>query len=106
ETHHTQKKDAPSGTAITLANNILSEIERKKGWVLQPEKNSEAIEITSIRESEAAGIHTSVFDSTEDTITLTHNAKSREGFALGAVIAAEFLQNKTGFYSMKNFLKF
>lgn len=106
ETHHLEKKDAPSGTAITLAESILSQIDRKKSWELSPEKKSQNIEITAIRSPNVAGIHTVKYESFEDIITLTHNAKSREGFALGAVLAAEFLENKNGFFSMKDLLKF
>jgi 4-hydroxy-tetrahydrodipicolinate reductase len=106
ETHHKQKKDAPSGTAITLAENILSGLDKKHSWTLSPEQNDFSIEITSLRESEVAGIHSAIYNSAEDIITLTHTAKSRAGFALGAMLAAEFLQNKTGFFTMKDLLKF
>ena len=105
EIHHLEKKDAPSGTAITLAENILSQIDRKKSWTLSPEKNLQDIEITAIREKNVFGIHTTKYESPEDTITLTHNAKSRAGFALGAVLAAEFLHNKNGYFGMKDLLK-
>ncbi|MDR0831251.1 MAG: 4-hydroxy-tetrahydrodipicolinate reductase [Prevotellaceae bacterium] len=105
ETHHKQKKDAPSGTAITLADNILSELNGKHSWTLSPEQNDFSIEITAKREGEVAGIHSTIYDSPEDIITLTHNAKSRAGFALGAILAAEFLQDKTGFFTMQNLLK-
>ena len=106
EIHHLEKKDAPSGTAITLAENILSQIERKESWTLSPEKNLQDIEITALRQSNVFGIHTTKYESPEDIITLTHNAKSRAGFALGAVLAAEFLQDKNGFFTMKDLLKF
>jgi len=105
ETHHIEKKDAPSGTAITLAENILLQIERKNGWTLAPEKNAQNIEITAIREQNVFGIHTTKYESEEDTITLTHNAKSRAGFALGAILAAEFLENREGYFTMKDLLK-
>jgi len=105
ETHHLEKKDAPSGTAITLAENILSQIDRKKSWTLSPEKNEQNIEITAIREENVFGIHTTKYESPEDTITLTHSAKNRAGFALGAVLAAEFLENKEGYFTMKDLLK-
>ena len=105
EIHHLEKKDAPSGTAITLAENILSQIDRKKSWTLSPEKNLHDIEITALRQPDVAGIHSIKYDSPEDTVTLTHNAKSRAGFALGAVLAAEFLENKTGFFGMQDLLK-
>jgi len=105
EIHHLEKKDAPSGTAITLAENILSQIDRKDSWTLSPEKNEQDIEITVLREQNVFGIHTTKYESPEDIITLTHNAKSRAGFALGTVLAAEFLQNKNGFFGMKDLLK-
>ena len=106
EIHHLEKKDAPSGTAITLAENILSQIDRKESWTLSPEKNLKDIEITALRKENVLGIHTTKYESPEDTITLTHNAKNRAGFALGAVLAAEFLHDKNGFYTMKDLLKF
>jgi len=81
ETHHVHKLDAPSGTAITLAEDIQSELKRLEGEV----------PINSIREGEVPGIHTVCYESNADTITLTHSAKNRTGFALGAVLAAEFL---------------
>jgi 4-hydroxy-tetrahydrodipicolinate reductase len=106
EIHHTQKKDAPSGTAISLANVILENIERKTTWTLSPEKDENSIEIQAIRQGEVAGTHIVEYDSPQDTITLTHEAKGRDGFALGAVLAAEFVQNKKGFFRMEDLLKF
>ena len=106
EIHHLEKKDAPSGTAITLAETILSQLDRKNGWTLSPEKKEQHIEITAHRQPNVAGIHTVKYESLEDTISLTHNAKSRAGFALGAVLAAEFTHNKTGFLGMKDLLRF
>ena len=104
EIHHLEKKDAPSGTAITLAENILSQIDRKESWTLSPEKNLQDIEITALRQPNVVGIHSIKYESPDDTITLTHNAKSRAGFALGAVLAAEFLQNKNGYFTMMDLL--
>ncbi|MDR3327973.1 MAG: 4-hydroxy-tetrahydrodipicolinate reductase [Prevotellaceae bacterium] len=106
EIHHTQKKDAPSGTAISLANLILENIERKTIWTLSPEEDENSIEIQAIRQGEVAGTHIVEYDSLQDTITLTHEAKGRDGFALGAVLAAEFVQNKKGFFTMEDLLKF
>jgi 4-hydroxy-tetrahydrodipicolinate reductase len=106
EIHHLEKKDAPSGTAITLAENILAQIDRKTSWTLAPKKNEKSIEITALRQPNVAGIHTVKYSSAEDVITLTHSAKSRAGFALGAIIAAEFLNSKSGFFTMKDLLKF
>ena len=107
ETHHIHKLDAPSGTAISLAKDAIEELDRKEGWTLAGEgvtAAEEAIAITSIREGEVAGIHEVVYDSPIDTITLSHSAKSRRGLAVGAVLAAEFLQGKKGYYTMKELL--
>ena len=88
ETHHIHKLDAPSGSAITLAEGILERVERKKEWSLD-KKKADTLHIESFREGEVPGIHTVVYESPVDSIRLTHDAKSREGFALGAVLAAE-----------------
>ncbi|MBO8447513.1 MAG: 4-hydroxy-tetrahydrodipicolinate reductase [Bacteroidetes bacterium] len=108
ETHHIHKLDAPSGTAVTLAEGILENLERKKSWTLAGAAPVEAdsIGIEAIREGEVPGIHTIVYDSPVDSITITHSAKSREGFALGAVMAAEFIQGKKGFLSMQDMMPF
>ncbi len=106
EVHHTQKLDAPSGTAISLANDILKEIDRKKHWQLDGQDNAEALRITAVRRDNVPGIHTIKYDSPVDYIEMTHSAKSRKGFALGAVIAAEFMTGKTGIYSMNDLMKF
>lgn len=91
ETHHVHKLDAPSGTAISLANDMKEELGR-------------TVPITSIREGEVPGIHEVVYDSDIDTLTLRHSAKSRKGLALGAVLAAEFLEGKKGYYTMRDML--
>jgi len=106
EVHHTQKLDAPSGTAITLAEEILEKIDRKKVWVKETETKPDEMAIKSIREGQVPGIHTICYESGVDSITITHDAKSREGFALGAVVAAEFTVGKKGFLGMKDMLKF
>ena len=106
ETHHIHKLDAPSGTAITLAEGIIENISRKEGWVEGVEPNAQQIGITSFRRDEVPGIHTIKYESDVDTITITHDAKSRAGFALGAVVAAEFIKDKTGFITMQDMLKF
>lgn len=103
ETHHIHKLDAPSGTAITLAEGILEKVERKKEWSLD-KKEADTLHIESIREGEVPGIHTVVYESPVDSIRLTHDAKSREGFALGAVLAAEFTKGKKGFLGMEDLL--
>ena len=105
ETHHTQKKDAPSGTAITLAEQIIAENPQLNGYTLAPEKNENKISITAIREADIPGTHSIKYNSEIDQIEITHTAKSRQGFALGAVLAAEFLKGKTGVFSMQDVLK-
>ena len=104
ETHHIHKLDAPSGTAITLAEGILENLKRKKTWSLNKADNEEELEITAFREGEVPGIHTVVYESEADSIRITHDAKSRKGFALGAVLAAEFTKGKKGFLGMKDML--
>ena len=106
ETHHIHKLDAPSGTAITLAEDIIKTIGRKNKWTGNQDAKDDEIEIKSIREGEIPGIHTVIYESDVDTIKITHDAKSRAGFALGAVIAAEFTCGKKGFLSMQDMLKF
>lgn len=106
EVHHVHKLDAPSGTAITLADGIIKELDRKEKWVEGVEPKDNEIGITAIRRGEVPGIHTIIYDSPVDSITMTHDAKSREGFALGAVIAAEFVQGKKGFLTMDDLMKF
>ena len=106
EVHHTQKLDAPSGTAITLAEGILENLDRKTGWVKETETKQADMAIKSIREGQVPGIHTIRYESEVDSIEITHDAKSREGFALGAVVAAEFTAGKKGFLGMEDMLKF
>ncbi len=106
ETHHTQKKDAPSGTAIILAEGIIKNFPSKKEWALNETKNPEALVINSFRVDPTPGTHTVKFQSGVDELSITHTAHSREGFALGAVMVAEWLAGKTGVYSMDDFLKF
>jgi len=106
EVHHTQKLDAPSGTAITLAEGILENLNRKTGWVKETETKPEEMAIKSIREGQVPGIHTIRYESEVDSIEITHDAKSREGFALGAVVAAEFTAGKRGLLGMGDMLKF
>ncbi len=105
ETHHKYKLDSPSGTAIKLANDIIQRIDRKKLWEEDTDLNDETINIHAIREDNIPGIHTITYDSDIDSISLTHSAKSRKGFALGAVMAAEFTKDKSGLYSMDDLLQ-
>lgn len=104
ETHHTQKLDAPSGTAITLANSIINNVQRKNIWQLDKLESSDAIRINAIRRDNVPGIHTINYDSPVDYIEITHSAKSRKGFAFGAVLAAEFIKGKKGVFTMDDLL--
>ena len=106
EVHHTQKLDAPSGTAITLAEGILENLTRKSKWTKENENQPNELAIKSIREGQVPGIHTIRYESTVDSIEITHDARSREGFALGAVVAAEFTKGKKGLLGMTDLLKF
>jgi len=104
EIHHTQKLDAPSGTAISIANLITAENPTLNGWTLIPDKVEGKIPIEAVREGTVPGTHIVTFESEQDQIVLSHIAKSRKGFALGAVLAAEFIAGKKGFYNMDNLL--
>ena len=104
ELHHTQKKDAPSGTAITLAEQVLHEITSKKKWINEPEKYPNELSIISKRIDPAPGTHSVKYSSAIDDIEIIHTAHSRTGFATGAVLAAEFVAGKKGIFSMKDVL--
>ena len=113
ETHHVHKLDHPSGTAITLAEEIIGEMDRVNKWEAFLEESEkpgttgeDTIPITSIREGEVPGIHSITYDSEADQITITHSAHSRKGFALGAVLAAEFTNNHTGLLTISDMFKF
>ena len=118
ETHHVHKLDAPSGTAITLAEGILDNLTRKNKWVMgtltaadgtitgTTECEANELPISSIREGEVAGIHSIRYDSDADSITITHDAKNRKGFALGAVLAAEYTSTHQGFLGMNDLFQF
>ena len=118
ETHHIHKLDAPSGTAITLAEGILAELDRKSSWAMGDLTNPDGsiteaapmqeneLKINAIRRDEVPGIHTISYESFADSITITHDAKNRSGFALGAVLAAEFVKDNSGFLGMKDLFKF
>lgn len=133
ETHHIHKLDSPSGTAITIANAIIDNLDRKQAWketaaiwqhddqsvdvarnaeagtAFQPH-NADELEVVALRRGEVPGIHTVTYDSEVDTITMTHSAKSRRGFALGAVVAAEWMmaegKARKGVYTMTDLMKF
>lgn len=106
EVHHIHKLDSPSGTAITLAEDIIKYIDRKKSWKEDDRVTDDELKISSYRRGEEPGYHSVTYDSKVDTIQISHNAKNRRGLALGAVIAAEFLCGKKGFFGMKDLLKF
>lgn len=99
EIHHTAKKDSPSGTAITLAEDILIEIDRKKKWVNHFSKDEDELSIVSVREEDVAGTHIVVYDSEIDEIEIKHTAFNRKGFAEGAIHAAEWIGDKKGFFT-------
>jgi len=104
EVHHTRKLDAPSGTAITLASQIIERLETVNGWALAGSEKDNEIPVEAIREDDVKGDHTVSYDSDIDTLFIGHHAKNRKGFALGAILAAEFLQGKTGIYTMDDLL--
>ena len=106
EIHHIHKLDSPSGTGITLAEHILENIDRKTQWKEGLEGTDEDLLIHSVREGEVPGIHEIIYESDVDTIQIRHSAKSRKGFAFGAVLAAEFVKGKKGFLSMNDMLVF
>lgn len=106
ETHHVHKLDAPSGTAITLAEDLLENIDRKDRWVKEEAKSANELPIHSIREGEVCGIHTIRYDSEADSISITHDAKNRKALALGAVLAAEYTADKQGYLGMSDLLPF
>lgn len=109
EIHHTEKLDAPSGTAISLANGLLANYLQLEDWYcLQSEKNKKRkqdIQIEAIREDDVKGTHTVEYKSAIDTLSIKHEAHNRQGFALGAIIAAEWIHNKKGIYTMKDVLQ-
>ncbi|HTJ12932.1 MAG TPA: 4-hydroxy-tetrahydrodipicolinate reductase [Dinghuibacter sp.] len=104
EIHHTAKRDAPSGTAITLAEGILGVLDRKKDWVNHLSDHPEELEILSERIDPAPGTHKVRYTSDIDDIEITHTAHNRKGFALGALLAAEYIYGKKGIYTMKQVL--
>lgn len=104
EVHHVHKADAPSGTAIQLANDLIARVEGVDEWKLGTEASSGVLPIEAIREGEVNGIHEVIAESSADIITLRHEAYSREGFAFGAVLAAEFIHGKTGVFTMEDLL--
>jgi 4-hydroxy-tetrahydrodipicolinate reductase len=118
ETHHVHKLDAPSGTAITLAEEIIAELDRKDSWIKGQqlladgtvsgtnEVASNQVAIESIRRDEVPGIHSVEYNSEADRIIITHDAHSRRGFALGAVLAAEYAADHSGLLTISDMFKF
>lgn len=104
EIHHTQKKDAPSGTAVSLAEQVIDKVGRKTTWVNYHSDNPHELEIISERIDPAAGTHKVKYSSSIDNIEIIHTAHNRTGFATGAVLAAEFIISKKGIYGMKEVL--
>lgn len=104
EIHHTQKRDAPSGTAITLAQQILDKLERKTSWQNQETTQDEVLSVISERTDQVPGTHKIDWTSAEDTIRLEHIAHSRQGFAKGALSAAEWIVGRKGVYGMKDLI--
>lgn len=102
EIHHTAKLDSPSGTAISLANEIITQLDRKTAWVLGENEDIKHLSIKSKRIDPMPGTHSITYDSEIDSIEIIHTAKSRKGFAMGAIIAAEWLIDKKGFYEFKD----
>tara|TARA_R110000850_G_scaffold277086_1_gene422392 strand:+ start:128494 stop:129192 length:699 start_codon:yes stop_codon:yes gene_type:complete len=102
EIHHTQKLDAPSGTAITLAEDIIENSDYKN-WKLE-HANENEIPVKAIRKDDVKGTHSITYTSAIDTLSIQHEAHTRDGFALGAILAAEWLQNKKGIYTMSDVL--
>lgn len=104
ETHHMWKKDAPSGTAITLAEGIIENLDRKSSWVNDKATDASMLEIESFREGMVPGIHTITYTSPDDVLQLKHSITNRRALALGAVIAGEYLSDKQGVHTMDNLL--
>ena len=106
ETHHIHKIDAPSGTAIKLANDAIDILDRKNAWSGTASLDTGMISITSNREGNITGTHLIKYESDIDSLEIKHEAKNRQGFALGAVLAAEWIVGKNGFFEMKDMLGF
>lgn len=104
ETHHIHKKDAPGGTAITITEQVLAQLERRTAWELNGASGRDIIPVTAHRIDEVPGTHKVIYSSPIDSIEITHTAHSREGFATGAVVAAEYILGKSGIFTMKDVL--
>jgi 4-hydroxy-tetrahydrodipicolinate reductase len=106
EIHHVKKLDAPSGTAISLADGIVSQNKDYKGWCFDKDAKEGYIPVNSVREGMVTGVHTVTWDSEIDTISLKHESKNRKGLALGAVVAAEFIHSRKGVFTMNDVMGF
>lgn len=104
EVHHIHKLDSPSGTAIRLAEDLIGQLDRKTSWKNETSEEKEVLDILSSREPDVAGIHRTIYTGPLDKIELEHIAEGREGFATGAVLAAEFIKGKKGIFSMKDIM--
>jgi 4-hydroxy-tetrahydrodipicolinate reductase len=105
EIHHIKKLDAPSGTAISLAQQVMNEIKKLKNWKLTDTPDSHTLPIKAIRADDITGIHEVIYESDVDTISIRHSAKNRKGFVHGVIMAAEFIVNKKGFFTMEDVLR-
>lgn len=105
EEHHLEKKDTPSGTAIALAEGIIQNMRRKKGWETASTPQKDMLGILAKRKHNVPGTHTVTYTAPLDTLELKHTAHSREGFALGVVLVAEWIQDKQGILGMEDFLR-
>jgi 4-hydroxy-tetrahydrodipicolinate reductase len=106
EIHHTKKLDAPSGTAISLAQGVIDEINRLQKWKLAETVDNQTLPVKAIRADDITGIHEVIYESDIDILSIRHSAKNRKGFALGTIMAAEFIMNKRGFFTMEDVLGF
>jgi 4-hydroxy-tetrahydrodipicolinate reductase len=104
EIHHTKKIDAPSGTAISLAQGVIDELHHLQDWKLTDIADNQTLPIKAVRADDIIGIHEVIYESDLDIISFRHSAKSRKGLAAGAILAAEFIQNKKGFFTMEDVL--
>ena len=105
EVHHVEKMDSPSGTAIAIADQINTELDRKKAWHLGKSNINNSIPITAKRKKDVFGNHSVEYSGSHDILTISHKAKDRKGFALGAVLAAEWIKDKKGIFTMNDMLE-
>jgi 4-hydroxy-tetrahydrodipicolinate reductase len=105
EIHHIHKLDSPSGTAIRIAEEVISRMKDKRDWSGETSRDPSLLQVTSRREGEVTGTHILKAESAYDSLEIIHRAKSRQGFASGALLAASWIQGKKGFYTMKDLLE-